>query len=284
MKTSGVKTFLFSALMLCGSAAFAQIYFFAGLGLMNYNGDLQKPSFTFNQGRPALTLGSNIYVMDHFSVNASLTGGGIGANDAIGAWPRRNLNFKSNIIDFSLTAEADWNELRNYDPYSINSENAKINQFTPYVFAGVGFFHFNPYTQDSAGKKVFLQPLGTEGQGLPEYPDRQMYKLWQFNIPFGFGIKYAINQRTMLSAELGFRKTFTDYLDDASSHTYADTTILRLARGPQAAELSVRAYEIKNSNYEMNHEYRGNPDKKDNYYTVLIKLSYSFSQESLFNR
>ncbi len=279
-----MKKILFALLFFLCVSAHAQTYFSVGAGLMNYNGDLQQSGLTFSQGRPAFTLGSNIYLRDHFSLNASLTVGGIGADDAKGKWPRRNLNFKSNIFDVSFSAEGDLYELRDYqnDGNDLIKSNAK--NFTPYAFAGIGFFNFNPYTYDKTGAKVFLQPLGTEGQGLPEYPDRQLYSIWQLNIPFGVGLKYALNQKLLISGELSFRTTFTDYLDDVSSHTYADTTLLKNARGPKAAELSVRAYELKGSDYVMEREYRGNPDKNDNFYTFLFKVSYSFGSGSLFNR
>lgn len=268
---------------MCVSAQ-AQTYLSIGAGLMNYNGDLQQPGLTFNQGRPAFTFGSNFYMRDHFSLDASLTMGSIGADDAKGKWPRRNLNFKSNIFDVSFSLEGDLFELRDFENSANNFIQSTSRNFTPYAFAGFGFFNHNPYTYDHTGAKVFLQPLGTEGQGLPEYPDRKIYSLWQVNIPLGVGIKYALNQKMLMSAELSFRATFTDYLDDVSNHTYADTTILKNARGLQAAELSVRAYELKSSNYVMEREYRGNPGKKDNFYTFLIKLSYSFGAGSLFNR
>ncbi|RYZ83409.1 MAG: hypothetical protein EOP04_20020, partial [Proteobacteria bacterium] len=38
--------------------------------------------------------------------------------------------------------------------------------------------------------------------------------LVQFAIPVGIGVRYKLNSRFDISAEFGFRKTFTDYLDD----------------------------------------------------------------------
>ena len=39
---------------------------------------------------------------------------------------------------------------------------------------------------------------------------------------------------------VGFRKTFTDYLDDVSTF-YVDQTILQNAKGPKAVEMAYRA-------------------------------------------
>lgn len=263
----------------------AQTYLTGGIGIMNYNGDIQKPGITFNQARPTITLGANFLIDDHFSVTGSLTQGWIGADDAKSKWPRRNLSFKSNVFDIAFTVEYDLFDLNHTDFENINYVGSGgPTRITPYAFAGIGLFHFNPYTFDSSGEKHFLQPLGTEGQGLAQYPDRDFYKLWQINIPFGLGVKYAVSDRLLLSAEFGYRKAFTDYMDDISSYDYADTTILREARGAKTAELSIRAYELKNSDYNMEDEYRGNPTKNDNFYTCLIKINFLLKGEGLFNR
>ncbi len=44
--------------------------------------------------------------------------------------------------------------------------------------------------------------------------------------------------------KLGFRKTFTDYLDDVSTF-YVDQTILQNAKGGKAVEMAYRANELK---------------------------------------
>jgi len=79
----------------------------------------------------------------------------------------RNLNFQSQLMEVQLGAEYD----------IINSYEHTI---VPYIFAGVAGFHFNPYTLDSANNKVYLQPLGTEGQGF--YLGRKKYGLTQLSI------------------------------------------------------------------------------------------------------
>ena len=65
-----------------------------------------------------------------------------------------------------------------------------------------------------------LQPLGTEGQQVSgKFPDRHYpkpYKRTQLSIPMGAGINYKVNRQINLGYEIGWRKTFTDYLDDVS--------------------------------------------------------------------
>ena len=70
-----------------------------------------------------------------------------------------------------------------------------------------GIFHFDPYAYDSTGRKVFLKPLSTEGQGI--YPNKKPYSLWQPTIPFGGGVKFAITENLRIGIEIGLRKIFT---------------------------------------------------------------------------
>ena len=64
--------------------------------------------------------------------------------------------------------------------------------------------------------KFFSAHLGTEGQGDSAYPDRKPYNTMGFCIPFGVGVKYAINDRMNIGLEITHRFTTTDYLDDVS--------------------------------------------------------------------
>ena len=61
-----------------------------------------------------------------------------------------------------------------------------------------------------------LQPLGTEGEGF--YKGEKKYNLTQLAIPIGGGFKYAISNNVRIGIEVGFRKLFTDYLDDVSEN------------------------------------------------------------------
>lgn len=248
-----------------------RLYLNIGAGIMNYGGDLQDKEFTLNQAQTAYSLGLGYKLSEHFLVNFNYVNGIVTANDqkSNAGNARRNLNFTTNINEGSLTMEAQWREI------------SEAGDFTPYIFAGLAVYHFNPYTFDTAGVKTYLQPLGTEGQGLPQYPDRKMYKLTQLAIPFGIGIRYAIGDRVTIGAEIDFRKLFTDHLDDASSRSYADTAILRAARGSLAAKLSFRGDELKPPLTFSERIRRGNPDRNDDYYTCLIKLSFALGNASL---
>lgn len=86
---------------------------------------------------------------------------------------------------------------------------------SPYVGAGIGFFQFNPKAIYN-GQEVELQPLGTEGQGLPGYASK--YRLVELAIPVNMGLKvYFPSRRVALALDFAYNHTFTDYIDDVST-------------------------------------------------------------------
>jgi hypothetical protein len=232
-------------------------------GISNYEGDLQNKVFTLDQSYAAFGGGLQYDLTRNFSILGNLSVGHVGASDAFNKpdLQPRNLSFQSQILEANLLGEYTFLDLRH-------------NRLSPYVFAGLAVFHFNPYTFDTLGKKVFLQPLSTEGEGLPQYPDRKPYSLTQLAIPFGAGIKLRVTNSVVLAYELGFRKLFTDYLDDVST-TYVDENVLLAARGPEAVELSYRGNELKGGdpNYPASGTLRGGSKYKDWYYFSVIKIS-----------
>ncbi|KAA0993987.1 hypothetical protein FXO21_08880 [Dyadobacter sp. UC 10] len=141
----------------------------------------------------------------------------------------RNLHFRNDLKEFSVQGIFKLiPDNRSYD---------RRPQFGAYLFAGVALTAHNPKALDSLdGDWVKLQPLGTEGQGNEGYA--KPYSLVQFAIPMGIGLRYKINSRFDISAELGFRKTFTDYLDDVAGN-YADPALF--ADDPLAMTVSSRS-------------------------------------------
>lgn len=239
-------------------------------GFSNYSGDMQEKRFTTEQANFTLGAGLAYEVIPKFHLRGELQYGKVSADDKKSAREvlrDRNLNFRSPIVEASFLID-----------YSLFDLNAGKN-FTPYVFAGIALFRFNPYTYDSLGTKHYLRNLGTEGQGLPEHPDRQLYNLTQFSIPFGGGIRFRINENTFLGYEIGLRALFTDYLDDVSM-TYADPAALLRDRGAKALELAYRTGEIKSDAIYPINGTRGSPTYKDWYYFSTIRLSIGLLNET----
>lgn len=250
-------------------AAFSQTRWHLTLsgGVANYQGDLQGKAFTLDQSNLALGLGVKYDLTPNLAIRSGINFGTVEATDARNDRELRfrNLSFVSRILEGNVLLE-----------YTLfNMEDKKIS---PYVFGGVAVYHFDPYAFDSLGRKVFLQPLSTEGQGLPQYPDRKPYKLTQFAIPFGAGVKFRVGYNTVLAYEIGLRKTFTDHLDDVST-TYVDQFVLAAERGLKAVEMSYRAGELGDGdpNYPVEGSIRGGSKYKDWYYftgfTVYIGIN-----------
>lgn len=236
-----------------------------GLGVSNYAGDLQDRQLTFKGMKMNGSVTGTYQFTPHFATNLSFSLLKVGASDSKNGskWVYRNLSFETMLFETAVTGEFDLINIE--EPDDGNYVDNNPSNFTPYLFAGIGLFHFNPYTYDQSGKKVYLQPLHTEDQS-------KAYSLWQFCIPFGIGAKYSVTDNFRLSAEFDLRKTFTDYLDDVSQHQYADTVLLLQKYGQQSASLSYRADEIPNSPYKF-YGYRGNPSKKDDYYSIVVKAT-----------
>jgi Domain of unknown function (DUF6089) len=232
-------------------------------GFSNYQGDLQEQRFTTAQSRGAFSAGIRYDLTTHFAVRSQLSYGRIAAHDKYNQQPdliNRNLSFETKITELNVLAD-----------YSLF--NLEEKYFTPYFFAGVAVYHYNPFAFDSSGSKIYLKPLSTEGQGLPQYPARKNYALTQIAIPFGGGIRWRLNDRVMLGYEIGLRKTFNDYLDDVST-TYVDQFTLAADKGLQAIEMAFRGGELKNGAlYPADGSTRGSAAYKDWYYFSGITVS-----------
>jgi hypothetical protein len=72
-----------------------------------------------------------------------------------------------------------------------------------------------------------------------------------------------------LGLEFGYRKIFTDYLDDVSSY-YTDETALLAARGQKAVDLAWRGDEKGGGPYPGPGTIRGNSKFNDAYYYLAI--------------
>jgi hypothetical protein len=237
-------------------AATQNFYGSVRFGMANYQGDLKAKSISFKQSKLFYSLGARYDFSEHVTARSYFSLTSLAADDKNGtaSMQERNLSFKSKIFDWELTGQ-----------YSLFSFNEKW--WTPYVFAGIGIYHFKPYTQDVNGNKVYLQPLSTEGQGF--VPGVKGYKLTQFSIPFGLGAEYSLNEDMRAGLEFGYRKIFTDYLDDVSAN-YVDEAALLAARGQTAVDLAWRGDEKSGAPYPPTGSIRGSSKNKDGYFYIAL--------------
>jgi hypothetical protein len=195
----------------------------------------------------------------------------------------RNLDFQSKILEGTVMAEFYPTVFLEEDPDDV------VARLRPYGVLGLGVFHFNPqgsYHDPNTGQTywVDLQPLHTEGEGFPEYPDRKNYTLTQLNIPMGVGVKYFFSESVNLSFEIIHRKTFTDYIDDVST-TYVDPKLfykyLSPTLAPIAAAMANKSplQNVAGSGYGINGK-RGDPTHNDAYFTAQFKLGIRLGANS----
>lgn len=231
------------------------------VGASGYNGDLTQSRISLKNIGPAVNVNVKYDFDNTIIIRAGISRGQVAGADKNNTQPdlkARNLNFKSTILEGSLCAE-------------VNALDPDYFFTIPYFFAGVGIFHFDPYTYDNQHIKTYLQPLGTEGQGLAEYPKRKPYRLTQFCVPVGGGVKINISKRLDVVYELGYRVLMTDYLDDVST-TYADMETLLAQKGPKTAELAIRQEPASGRPLPRGGDIRGNPKVNDSYFFTGIKL------------
>ncbi len=225
---------------------------------MGYSGELKPQFFSLAQPKFMASAGARYDFTEHVAGRAYFTYGGIKGDDSKEnlQMQQRNLNFQSKLWEIELGAQ-------------YNILNLNDHWWTPYVFAGVGLYHFNPYTFDDTKTRYFLKPLSTEGQGFTS--GVADYKLTQFSIPLGFGADYALDEDHRIGLEFGYRLTSTDYLDDVSN-VYVDKTALEAARGAKAAELAYRGA----GTYPAAGMVRGNSNDKDKYYYMAVTYTFRF--------
>ncbi|MEI6949102.1 DUF6089 family protein [Paraflavisolibacter sp. H34] len=241
-----------------------------GIGAAHYFGDLNTRA-RLNRPKPA----ASIFFRKNFGNYIALRVAGnyarLGYSDRYNTHNefmyRRNLSFNSNVWELSVQGD--------FNFYKFLPGNPDY-RFTPYMTLGIGIFNYDPFAF-LADKKYFLRPLGTEGQGSAAYPDRKPYSSMAVSVPFGIGVKYALNDRINLGFEVVHRYTGTDYLDDVSK-TYVEPEIFPPLPPDNTANpallLSDRSYETGTPIGEKGRQ-RGNSRQKDQFATALFYVSFN---------
>ncbi len=252
--------FLFAGIFSYAQEKRGMIGFGISAGATNYEGELDG-NFTLQFTRLGVGVHTTALFFSRLHARLAYFHGSIGAQDYKGVFSKnsnRNLSFYSNIDEVSLVLMYKFqNRKRGF---------TKRNFVTPYLFGGVAGFMFNPKT-DLNGKTYELQKVGTEGQYLGGAYAKP-YKLQQISIPFGIGFMLKITQHFDFGAECGFRKTFTDYLDDVST-VYPDKEELRAKEGDIAVVLSDRSPDPSSHT-----SVRGNPSNQDWYVYTNLHITY----------
>ena len=208
-----------------------------GVGTSSYYGDLAGYARAFRatyiMPRWNVGVGYTRQFTPNFAARASFTWARITGDDYVFnknnvekyiVQYARNLHFRNDLKEFALTG------IYNFQADGRNS-NVRA-KFTPYLFGGVALVAHSPEARTpappdnepyEARRWVKLQPLHTEGQGQPGRD--KPYSLVTVAIPVGIGARYMLNENFNVGVEIGYRYTFTDYLDDVGGIGYGDPNL-----------------------------------------------------------
>ncbi len=274
----------------------AQYYwdFGGGMGVSNYLGEMGGKQLTrrdfvsdlkFQETRQAVNGFARYKIAQNFSIKAGLAYATIrGADSLCTNEPRyyRNLSFRNYLWEAS--AECQWYF---YEVNDLGHTYRYRDNFRAYIGLGLGAMYHNPKAYYD-GQWVALRPLETE-----DYH----YTKVTMTIPATIGFYFTIDKHYRIGWNLDWRTTFTDYLDDASTH-YVDKS----SSGPLAVALANRtnnavanAYQpgfannfgpgsYTDSNGNVHFNKRGDPSHNDSFITSNVEFSYVFRGKSSLYR
>jgi hypothetical protein len=232
------------------------------MNALNYYGDLApRPnagSTDISFTRPGFAFSFNHRFGPRYTLATNFMWGTLRGSDAESAQQadlsngifryQRNLSFRNRINELSAVGV--------FDLFKNEGNYLSRAVWTPYAFLGLALFHHNPKglapatdlqgnPLPEAGQWVSLRPLGTEGQYANLLPTDANYGIRPYSalgiaIPFGLGARFRLNDVMDLSADIAFRYTFTDYLDDVSRN-YVDLGVLT---SPLAQAMAYRSNEL----------------------------------------
>lgn len=183
----------------------------------------------------------------------------------------RNLSFRNDMFEGALTTEVNF-----YQVNDVGSTGRYRVDFRSYGFLGIGGLYHNPKAEYQ-GKWYALRPLKTEGVD---------YNKVTFTVPVGAGFYYTYKRKYRIGLEVGYRTSFTDYLDDVSTN-YVSAE--ELGNDPIAIELANRRDEIDGTDVPHPNHYspgnkRGDPTHNDGYFFTTINVSYVMRGKGSFYR
>ena len=184
----------------------------------------------------------------------------------------RNLNFKNDIYEFLVTGE-----FYIYRANDVGGSGRYNTDFNLYLFGGAGVFYSNPKGQNVSGEWLALKPLSTEGAS---------YSSINLAVPLGIGFYYTLQRKYRLGLEIGWRTTFTDYIDDASDR-YANDEDGISNKTNQGLLTEINAGRTEDQLFLTQDLYstgsvRGNPDNNDAYMTATVNFSWAIRGKSRF--
>lgn len=243
-----------------------------------------------------------------FSVSAGLLYLRLQGADALSTNPQRlgrNLNFRNDMFELYLRPE-----FTVFQDNDIGGKGRYRTDFRLFIYAGAALFYHNPKAQiNRQGAFYALQPLETEGVS---------YSKFGFAVPVGLGMHITKKRRHRFGFDFGWRTTFTDYLDDASTvyvdqrgsdaltqaladqhqyfypsteawldpNSYQDGVLVETANGEiiQTPDKYQYGYWDPDGPSKKSENKRGDPTHNDSYLTMTLTYSYVLKGQSNFYR
>jgi hypothetical protein len=263
-----------------------------GIGATNFLGELGGANrigspkvnirdFDIQSVKPSLHLGYRYLFHKNWAVSGGLAAGYIYGDDQYTEEMfrhNRNLSFRSPVIELTGRIEYCINFVKKGQQHDLNIQGWRNIHITGFFFLGAGAFYMNPKTK-VGGTWIALKPLCTEGQDF--VPTRKEYSLFQFNIPFGVGLRFKVHKKWTIAIEYGIRWTTTDYVDDVSM-TYVDVDALRAAHGDLAVQLANPCIDSHPGDplytSTLAGQQRGDPRDHDSYMFAFLSVYYNLKR------
>ena len=231
------------------------LLFTAGVNTSTYYGDLKDDGDIFDV-KPSLSLGLLYYASKRVGIRGefswvTLSGSDANSKEEGAGRLDRNLSFTSSNYEFNVSAVV-----------NLVPQGGRFYQrppFNVYGFIGLGGMYYNPKAELD-GTKYALRPLKTEGVSYGSFTPI---------IPFGLGAKIKLNPFFNFAIEAGWRKTFTDYIDDVST-VHVDNASFT---DPIAQKLADRRPEIGLPAAPAGTK-RGNASNDDAYMLFSARIEY----------
>lgn len=271
------------------------------LGGANYLGEFggkEKPrrdfiwDLKFNQTRWAIGGFARRKLNRTFSLNGGVLFMRIQGADAFSENPARvgrNLNFRNDMLEAYVRGEVTL-----FQDNDLGGRGRYKTDFRLFGYVGIAGYLSNPKGQlNREGDFVNLQELNTE---LVDYSNIGVA------VPVGMGFHFTFKRRHRFGWDLGWRTTFSDYLDDAStvyadpgalpSQTAADFANQRPYLDPNGVGPGQSEVVNANGNVVLVPDYRnylegakrGDPTHNDSYLTMTFTYSYVLRGQSNFYR
>lgn len=246
-------------LLLFSSKTFAQHFELGAMvGASNYFGDL-APTPVAKETHAAYGAFARLNLSGSFAFTGSITNATISGDDKNFDYNRiRNLNFNTTLTEYAGIIEF------NYFKFGVDVNEKR---FSPYIYLGLALTEYNP-SATYYRTTTQLRNIRTE---------EVQYGLFSVVVPFGIGLKWQFQKHIAMNWNFGFRRSYSDYLDDVSKTypgSWDEINTLKKGNVATATDPSAEAnggIPISQKGYR-----RGNSDFTDWYMITQVSLSYRF--------